>query len=363
MAGTVPLCERFDTIGPLAHSVEDCALLLAAIQRRSGHRTLQGPTSPARGWPCWRRWRWTICATARARGSRMPSRGWAGPGRRLTRITPGSGRGDGAGRGPLHRRSLWHLARGDRGRAAEDVPPHPGTVPLGRAVTAVDYVAAWRRLEAIRRLWADRTAVFDAVLVPTSPILPPDANRLMTDDAYYVTENLLALRNTRIGNLMGVCALTLPTSQPSCGIHGRRTGLGRCLRDAAESEHVPRREQGHLCQERHADLQAAGRRDPEIQAGRRHLEAGRSGFRLRRGPGRDALLPQVRPPHRRGGHPALCGGFPVQDAAEGRCPQGCDPAADGFPGWLVRRGLCDLGLDPHEQGHRRHVAERGRRAC
>ncbi|MBL9047417.1 MAG: amidase, partial [Tabrizicola sp.] len=30
--------------------------------------------------------------------------------------------------------------------------------------------------------------------------------------------NLLALRNTRIANLMGVCALTLPTSQPSCGI-------------------------------------------------------------------------------------------------------------------------------------------------
>jgi aspartyl-tRNA(Asn)/glutamyl-tRNA(Gln) amidotransferase subunit A len=40
----------------------------------------------------------------------------------------------------------------------------------------------------------------------------------MTDDAYYVTENLLALRNTRIGNLMGLCALTLPTAQPSCGV-------------------------------------------------------------------------------------------------------------------------------------------------
>ena len=40
----------------------------------------------------------------------------------------------------------------------------------------------------------------------------------MTDDGYYVTENLLALRNTRIGNLMGNCALTLPTSSPSCGI-------------------------------------------------------------------------------------------------------------------------------------------------
>ena len=56
------------------------------------------------------------------------------------------------------------------------------------------------------------------MILPTAPILPPDANRLMTDDHYYVTENLLALRNTRIGNLLGLCALTLPTGQPSCGI-------------------------------------------------------------------------------------------------------------------------------------------------
>ncbi|MGB3248924.1 MAG: amidase family protein, partial [Tabrizicola sp.] len=88
----------------------------------------------------------------------------------------------------------------------------------GASITAVDYVAAWRRLEVIRQLWAERTAVYDAILLPTSPILPPDASRLMTDDSYYVTENLLALRNTRIGNLMGICALTLPTSQPSSGI-------------------------------------------------------------------------------------------------------------------------------------------------
>jgi aspartyl-tRNA(Asn)/glutamyl-tRNA(Gln) amidotransferase subunit A len=88
----------------------------------------------------------------------------------------------------------------------------------GAGFKAADYVAAWRRLTAIRRLWADATAGYDAVLVPTSPILPPDAERLMTDDAYYVSENLLSLRNTRIGNLMGLCALTLPTAEPSCGI-------------------------------------------------------------------------------------------------------------------------------------------------
>jgi aspartyl-tRNA(Asn)/glutamyl-tRNA(Gln) amidotransferase subunit A len=88
----------------------------------------------------------------------------------------------------------------------------------GAEYSAVDFVAGWRRLREIRTLWAKRAAALDAVILPTSPILPPDANRLMTDDSYYVAENLLALRNTRIGNMLGLCALTLPTSQPSCGI-------------------------------------------------------------------------------------------------------------------------------------------------
>ena len=35
MTGVVPLCERFDTIGPLARTVEDCAALLAAME---GHK-------------------------------------------------------------------------------------------------------------------------------------------------------------------------------------------------------------------------------------------------------------------------------------------------------------------------------------
>jgi aspartyl-tRNA(Asn)/glutamyl-tRNA(Gln) amidotransferase subunit A len=88
----------------------------------------------------------------------------------------------------------------------------------GAGFSASDYVAGWRRLMVLRRQWAQRSAGFDAVILPTSPILPPDAERLMRDNDYYVTENLLALRNTRIGNLMGLCVVTLPTAQPSCGI-------------------------------------------------------------------------------------------------------------------------------------------------
>ena len=88
----------------------------------------------------------------------------------------------------------------------------------GAHIAATDYIAARRRLTELRALFTERTRGFDAILLPTSAILPPNAKRLMTDDVYYVSENLLALRNTRIGNLMDQCVLTLPTGHPSCGL-------------------------------------------------------------------------------------------------------------------------------------------------
>jgi aspartyl-tRNA(Asn)/glutamyl-tRNA(Gln) amidotransferase subunit A len=89
---------------------------------------------------------------------------------------------------------------------------------LGIGFSGPDYVAAWATLHAAREGFYAATAGFDAVLLPTAPILPPNLARLTQDHDYYVSENLLALRNTRIGNLMGGCALTLPTGTPSCGL-------------------------------------------------------------------------------------------------------------------------------------------------
>lgn len=149
----------------------------------------------------------------------MRSPDWAGPGAQITRIAVPEVAEAMALAAVLFTSEAYGIWREVIEAAPQKMFPRIlERFRSGAAISAVDYVAAWRRLEAIRQLWADRTAVYDAVLLPTSPILPPDANRLMTDDQYYVTENLLALRNTRIGNLMGVCALTLPTSQPSCGI-------------------------------------------------------------------------------------------------------------------------------------------------
>ena len=78
------------------------------------------------------------------------------------------------------------------------------------------------------------------MLCPSAPNLPPKLDRLMGDDDYYVTENLLTLNNTRVGNLMGNCGVSLPTGVPSCGIlfNGLPFQEERLLRIAAAAETV-----------------------------------------------------------------------------------------------------------------------------
>jgi aspartyl-tRNA(Asn)/glutamyl-tRNA(Gln) amidotransferase subunit A len=88
----------------------------------------------------------------------------------------------------------------------------------GRDVLASDYLKATRDLEVFKRMYVNKVSEFDAVLLPTCPILPPNFERLKSDNGYYVSQNLMALRNTRIANLLGICALTIPTNHPSCGV-------------------------------------------------------------------------------------------------------------------------------------------------
>lgn len=218
LRGVVPLCETFDTVGPLAHSVEDCGLLLAALE---GQRVADLEGADLKG--C----RLAVLETVALDDLRdRPALAFEDAIARLGRA--------GA---EIHRLALpivtealslaailftaeaYGIWRAQIERSPEKMFPRIlERFRSGADFAASDYVAAWRRLHQLRQYWAEATAAYDAVILPTSPILPPDANRLMTDHSYYVTENLLALRNTRIGNLFGLCALTLPTSQPSCGI-------------------------------------------------------------------------------------------------------------------------------------------------
>lgn len=218
LRGVVPLCARFDTVGPLARSVEDCALLLAALEGGKtadlAGATLQGMRfltletvalddirpAPAKGFD-------QAVTRLAARGAKIEPLQFPEVAEALILA------------GPLFTAEAY-------GIWSKTIEANPDKMFLrilerfriGGTIGAADYIAGWRRLEELRAMWAKRTAGYDAVILPTAPILPPDASRLMTDDHYFVTENLLALRNTRIANMFGLCALTLPTGQPSCGI-------------------------------------------------------------------------------------------------------------------------------------------------
>ena len=238
LTGTVPLCETFDTIGPLARNVEDCALLLGIMEGR--------PAPDLRGAQL-RGARLLLLETVALDGLRPDPA--AAFDRSVARLGAAGARieqlaapevTEAMGLAALLFTAEAYAIWRDTIEAAPQkmFPRILERFRSGSGFTAADYVAGWRRLRALRRIWADRVAGADAVILPTAPILPPQANRLMTDDAYYVAENLLALRNTRIANLLGLSAVTLPAGAPSCGISlmGPAHGEARLLRLAQAAE-------------------------------------------------------------------------------------------------------------------------------
>lgn len=216
--GVVPLCRSFDTIGPLTRNVEDAAHVLALLEGRAapdlrdaslrGKRllVLEGlPFEGTREKPV-QGFERAVEAFAKA-GAVIERRG-------LPMVRPAM---------DLSGVLFAPEAYGEWKHEIEAAPEKMFAAILerfrsGRDALASDYAKGWHALEGYRAAYLEATAEYDAVLVPTSPILPPDVRRLLSDKRYFQEENVLALRNTRIGNVLGLCALNLPTGIPSCGI-------------------------------------------------------------------------------------------------------------------------------------------------
>ncbi|RYH09121.1 amidase [Tropicimonas sp. IMCC6043] len=218
LQGIVPLCPRFDTIGPLSRSVEDAALLLAVLEGGKP-ADLTGATLAGR--------RLMVLETVALEEIRAePLAGFESAVERLA-----------SAGAVIERRKLPVVAEalalspllyapeayGTWKDAIEAQPElmYPAILQRfqgGLEVSGPDYVAAWEELEDLRARYLAETAGFDAVLVPTVPSLPPKIAEVGADVAFFNAENLLALRNTRIGNLLGLCGLTLPTGHPGTGV-------------------------------------------------------------------------------------------------------------------------------------------------
>ncbi|MBQ2261710.1 MAG: amidase [Loktanella sp.] len=240
LEGVVPLCLTFDTVGPLCRSVEDAGLLLAALE---GSRPVDLDGADLTGV------RLMVLDTIVPDDMRDAPR---------LAFEAAVARLQAAGAQVEHRYfSQLFDAFNVAGNlyAAESygwwrdlVEAHPEKmfpqilerVRGGKTVSGPDFVAGWNVLRGIRKEYAAETAQFDAVIMATAPLLPPDAERLLTDDAYYKSENLLALRNTRVANLLDVCSVTLPAGAPSCGImfNGQTGSEARLLRLAAAAARV-----------------------------------------------------------------------------------------------------------------------------
>ena len=51
---------------------------------------------------------------------------------------------------------------------------------------------------------------YDCILMPTTPILPPKIQEVKSNEKLYDKYNMLALRNTRIGNVLPMCSISIP---------------------------------------------------------------------------------------------------------------------------------------------------------
>ncbi|MGA9435265.1 MAG: amidase family protein [Roseobacter sp.] len=218
LEGVVPLALKFDTVGPLCRSVEDEAHMLAALEGGKP-ADLAGATLKGK--------RLAILQTIALEDVREEPQAafqdavlkLGAAGAKIRHVTVPEIEDAMALTSCLYTTEAYGLWR-------DVIEAHPEKMyaeilerfRLGQNHSGPDYVAAWATLEAARIAYDKATAGFDAVILPTAPILPPNLERLNSDRDYYVTENLLSLRNTRIGNLMGLCSLSLPTGVPSCGL-------------------------------------------------------------------------------------------------------------------------------------------------
>ncbi len=218
LKGVVPLCARFDTVGPLCRSVEDAGLLLAALEDQKPTKLEPVALGDLR--------LAVLETTAFDNIEDAPRRAFeetverlAAAGAKIDRIElPGVREATSLAPilFPAEAYATWRdviAAKGDL-----MFSPVKKRFMQGEGIMAADFIAGWQRLDELRKAYCADTRDFDAVMLPTVPICPPKAEALLADEKFFAERNGLALQNTRIGNLMGLAGLTLPTGVPSTGI-------------------------------------------------------------------------------------------------------------------------------------------------
>ncbi len=221
--GSLPLSTSLDSIGPLAASVRCCAIVDAVL---AGEPVVPPAAHPLRDA------RLAVPETVVQEG--MDAAVAAAFERALGALSAAGARittlamPEFAELGRLHARGTlaaaeawaWHRALlAERG--AQYDPRVGGRIRGGEKLGAADYI----ELLAARRRWIAeveaRIARFDAVLMPTVPVVAPPIDALQASDEAYFAANALMLRNPTLINFLDGCALSLPchrAGEPPVGL-------------------------------------------------------------------------------------------------------------------------------------------------
>lgn len=218
LEGVVPLAARFDTPGPLCRSVEDAAHLLAAMENGTP-ADLEGVDIRGARLAILKTSAFDNLRDAPAKGFEQAVDALSRAGAQIEEIEVPAVAEAMTLAGQLFAPEAY-ATWGEAIEANPDAmfPPVRERFRGGKAISAVDYIRAWQKLERLRKTYLAATAAYDAVILPTVPILPPKVAEIAENAEFFASENLLALQNTRIGNLLGLTGLTLPTGVPSTGI-------------------------------------------------------------------------------------------------------------------------------------------------
>ena len=213
--GVVPLSTSLDSIGPLANSVEDCAIVDAVFAGELGKGPISVPdAAPLAGL------RFAIpkhfvmdeldatvakaferaCKALAAKGVKIEEIDLA----ELNELPTINAKGGFA----ASEAYAWHKDLIARRGNVYDPFVHP-RIMRGKDMTAADYIELLaRRADLCRRVSAI-TSNYDAVIMPTCAIVAPTLEEVSTPDGF-TKKNLLLLRNTTVGNFLDRCGISLP---------------------------------------------------------------------------------------------------------------------------------------------------------
>ncbi len=209
--GVVPLSTSLDSIGPLANSVECCAIVDAVFANEPISIPEAAPLAGLRfGIPkqfvmdeldptvakAFER----ACKVLSAKGVKVEQVDLP----QLNELAAINAKGGFA----ASEAYAWHqklLAR--RGKDYDPII-HP-RILRGREMSAADYIDLLAARADLAKRVAAMTSNYDAIIMPTCAIVAPTLDEVSTPDGF-TKKNMLLLRNTTVGNFLDRCAISLP---------------------------------------------------------------------------------------------------------------------------------------------------------